>query len=267
MWQRLDALAVETCGEKVPVVAGWGTTETAVATAVHFAMKHSGSIGLPVPGCEIKMLPTPREGRLELRIWGPNVTPGYWRRDDLTREAFDEDGFLRVGDTGRLVDPDVPECGLEFVGRMVEDFKLTSGVWVHPAVVRVRAITAGAPVIQDAVITGHDRAEIGLLIVPNEQGCRALCSDLPTTTPLERLLDDPRVRQRVSNALDVMNEADGTPVRRALLMKEPLSSDSNEITDKGYVNQRAVLERRFQLVERLYAVIPDSEIITAGSWH
>ena len=177
-------------------------------------MKHSGSIGLPVPGCEIELLPTPRADRQELRIRGPNVTPGYWRRDDLTREAFDEDGFLRVGDTCRLVDSNLPEFGLEFVGRMVEDFKLTSGIWVHPTVVRVAAITAGAPIIQDAVITGHDRDTVGLLIIPSEQGCRAFCAD--ATTPFDQLLDDPRIHQRVAAALIAMSK-EGIAVQCALL--------------------------------------------------
>jgi feruloyl-CoA synthase len=266
LWQRLEDLAFRSRGEKVPMISAWGATETApVVTAVHFAInQHAGSVGLPVPGCEIKMLPN--NGRLELRVRGPNVTPGYWRRADLTRAAFDEDGFFRIGDTGRLVDASAPECGIAFSGRIAEDFKLASGVWVNPGVLRLRAIAAGTPVIQDAVITGYDRAEIGLLIVPSEQGCRYLCPDLPATTPFDVLLADPRVRQRVAAALATMIiEGDGSSTRpaRALLMKEPLSSDGNEITDKGYVNQRAVLERRSDLVDRLYAATTDAEIITA----
>ena len=258
LWQRLDVLAIRTRGSTVPMISAWGATETApVATAVHFAVEDFGSVGLPVPGCQIKMLPHHND-RLELRVRGPNVTPGYWRRDDLTRAAFDQDGFFRIGDTGRLVNAQVPHCGIEFLGRIAEDFKLSSGVWVNPGMLRIQAIAAGAPVVQDAVITGHNRAEIGLLIIPNEQGCRSLCPDLPATLPLASVLADPRVRQRVTAMLRTMiADADGSSPVRALLLSEPLSSDGNEITDKGYVNQRAVLERRSAVVDRLYTAAPE----------
>ena len=257
--ERLENLSVQTRGDKVPIISAWGSTETApVVTAIHFAPTPPGApIGLPVPGCEVRMLPN--NDRLELRVRGPNVTPGYWRRADLTEEAFDEEGFFRIGDTGQFADPFDPHQGIEFIGRIAEDFKLSSGVWVYPGQIRVRAIAAGAPVIQDAVVTGHNRAEIGLLIVPSEQGCRSLCPDVPRNAPLDTLLADPRVRQRVAAALVTMSaDGEGSATRpvRALLMTEPLSSDGNEITDKGYVNQRGVLERRFELVERLYASDP-----------
>jgi feruloyl-CoA synthase len=264
MWQRLERLGVRTRGAVVPMLAGWGATETGVGTAVHFELERTSVIGLPLPGCELKLVPN--KDKLELRIRGPNVTPGYWRRDDLTSAAFDEDGFLRIGDAGRLADDAHPSRGVEFAGRIVEDFKLSSGTWVSPGQVRIRAMAAGAPVIQDAVITGHDRADIGLLIVPSEQGCRGLCPEVPATAPLQALLVDPRVRQCVEEALTTMlTDTGGSSMHpvRALLMHEPLSGDDNEITEKGYVNQRAVLERRSELVDRLYAEVPDSEVITA----
>jgi feruloyl-CoA synthase len=197
-------------------------------------------------------------------VRGPNVTPGYWRREDLTREAFDDEGYLKIGDAGRLADAADPRRGIEFVGRLAEDFKLSSGIWVSASSLRVRAIAAGSPVIQDAVVTGHDRAEIGLLIIPSEQGCRSLVPGDLSSMPFNRLLAQPCVRQRIADALEAMaSDADGNSTHpvRALLMNQPLSSDDNEITDKGYVNQRAVLERRFQLVERLHAATPDPEII------
>jgi feruloyl-CoA synthase len=262
--QRLERLGVRTRGAVVPMVAGWGATETGVGTAVHFELERTSVIGLPLPGCELKLVPN--KDKLELRIRGPNVTPGYWRRDDLTSAAFDEEGYLRIGDAGRLADEAHPSRGLEFAGRIVEDFKLSSGTWVSPGQVRIRAMAAGSPVIQDAVVTGHDRTDIGLLVVPSEQGCRGLCAEMPATTPLAVLLVDPRVRQCVKAALATMSADTGGssmhPVR-ALLMHEPLSGDDNEITEKGYVNQRAVLERRSELVDRLYAVPPDPEVITA----
>ena len=264
-WQRLEQLAVKARGEAVPMISAWGATETApVATAVHFGLERTSMIGLPVPGCEIKLVPS--GGSMELRVRGPNVTPGYWRRDDLTGAAFDEDGFLRIGDAGRLADSADPRRGLEFVGRLAEDFKLSSGTWVSPGPLRIRAIAAGLPVIQDAVITGHDRAEVGLLIVPSEQGCRRLCPDVPPTAPLDALLNEPRVRQCVERALETMaSQAECSSMHpvRALLMREPLSLDNSEITDKGYVNQRAVLARRYEEVERLYADPSDPEIIVA----
>jgi feruloyl-CoA synthase len=263
--RRLELLAIESRGETVPVISAWGATETApVATAVHFDIERTSMIGLPIPGCEIKMVPN--NCKLELRVRGPNVTPGYWRRDDLTREAFDEEGYLRIGDAGRLADAGDPRRGIEFIGRLAEDFKLSSGIWVNAGALRVRAIAAGSPVIQDAVVTGHDRSEIGLLIIPSEQGCRSLVPGAPSTMPLNGLLIEPCVRQRIADALKAMaGDADGSSTRpvRALLMTQPLSLDDNEITDKGYVNQRAVLERRFELVERLHAATPDAEIITA----
>ena len=268
VWRRMDRLGVRTRGESVPMLAGWGATETGVGTAVHFELDRTSVIGLPLPGCELKLVPN--KDKLELRIRGPNVTPGYWRRDDLTGAAFDEEGFLRIGDAGRLADEANPSRGLEFAGRIVEDFKLSSGTWVSPGQVRIRAMAAGSPVIQDAVVTGHDRAEIGLLVVPSEQGCRSLCPEVPATVPLPALLLDARVRQCVETALSTMSaDTEGSSMRpvRALLMHEPLSGDDNEITEKGYVNQRAVLTRRHELVERLYAVPPDPEIIIAPNGH
>jgi feruloyl-CoA synthase len=163
-----------------------------------------------------------------------------------------------------LADPDDPAKGIEFDGRVAEDFKLTTATWVSVGAVRVKAIAAGSPVIQDAVVTGHDRDEIGLLIFPNEGGCRSLCSDLPADANLGTLIRNTRVRQRITDALNAMAaESTGSSncPTRALLMEEPPSIDANEITDKGYINQRAVLTRRAALVERLYADQPDPDVI------
>jgi feruloyl-CoA synthase len=263
--RRLERLGVQVRGEPVPMISAWGATETApVATAVHFDLERTSMIGLPVPGCEIKLVPS--GGNMELRVRGPNVTPGYWRRDDLTEAAFDDDGFLRIGDAGRLADSADQRLCLEFTGRLAEEFKLSSGTWVSPGALRIRAIAAGAPVIQDAVITGHDRAEVGLLIVPSEQGCRDLCPEAPATASLATLLAAPSVRQCIERALAAMtarSECSSMHPTRALLMREPLSADDNEITDKGYINQRAVLARRYELVDRLYAVPSDPEVVFA----
>jgi feruloyl-CoA synthase len=265
LWGRLEDVAIKARGVRVPMIAAWGSTETAPgATIVHFPIERAGHIGLPLPGCEIKLVPD--SGRLEIRARGPNITPGYWKRPDLTRNAFDDDGFFKTGDAGRLAEPDKPAMGLEFDGRLSEDFKLTSGTWVNVGSVRVRAVSAGSPVIQDAVVTGHNQDEIGLLVFPNVDGCRTLCPDLAADAPLAALIGDPRVRARIEDALRMLaQESSGgsTLPRRVLILDEPPSIDANEITDKGYINQRAVLMRRAALVERLHAPVPDSEVIVA----
>jgi feruloyl-CoA synthase len=265
LWGRLEDVAIKARGVRVPMIAAWGATETAPgATIVHFPIERAGYIGLPIPGCEIKLVPN--SGRLEIRARGHNITPGYWKRPDLTQNAFDEEGFFKTGDGGRFAEPEKPEMGLEFDGRLSEDFKLTSGTWVNVGSVRVRAVSAGSPVIQDAVVTGHNQDEIGLLVFPNLDGCRSLCADIPADAPLARLIGDPRVRARIEDALrKLAEESSGgsTLPTRVLLLDEPPSIDANEITDKGYINQRAVLMRRAALVERLHAPVPDPEVIVA----
>jgi feruloyl-CoA synthase len=193
-----------------------------------------------------------------LRIKGPNITPGYWRRPDLTAQAFDADGWYCIGDAGRLEDPQRPERGIVFDGRVAEDFKLMSGTWVHAGVLRVTAIAAGAPVIQDAVVTGHDREEVGLLVFPNLAGCQALCPE--AGDDIKTLLRCPAVHQRLRAGFAAYNAEHGASSRRIarlLLLAEPPGIDANEITDKGYINQGAVLARRAALVERLYAAGAD----------
>jgi feruloyl-CoA synthase len=263
LWQRLEQAAVRTRGSRVLVVSAWGATETAPGvTAVHFETDRPDTIGLPTPGWELKLVPN--GDKLEMRVRGPNVMPGYWKREDLTREAFDEDGFYRIGDAGRPTDPDDLTRGLEFDGRIAEDFKLLTGTWVHVGGLRVKAIAAGAPAIQDVVVTGPNRPDIGLLVFPNEAGCRGLCPDLPADAPLARVLADARVRAVVARALARLAEqATGATNRpaRALILAEPPSIDANEITDKGYLNQRAVLTRRAHEVERLYAEPADPAVI------
>ena len=206
----------------------------------------------------------PNENKLELRVRGPNVTPGYWKQPELTRAAFDEEGFYRIGDAGRLADESDPARGLVFDGRIAEDFKLMTGVWVHVGALRIKALALLAPVAQDIVVAGHDREEVGFLIFANPAGCRSLCSDLPADAPLDAVLADPRVVGCVRKGLAQLKQENGgssTHATRALLMAEPPSIDANEITDKGYINQRAVLSRRAALVERLYAAAADPAVI------
>jgi feruloyl-CoA synthase len=244
LWERLEQLALREKGGELSMVSSWGSTETAPsAAAVHYPIERAGVIGLPNPGCELKLVPA--AGKLEVRVRGPNVTPGYFRREDLSREAFDEEGFYRIGDAMKFADPAAPEKGLVFDGRVAEDFKLTTGTWVHVGAVRVKLIAAGNPLIQDAVITGHDRDEVGALIFLNP----AAAKDLP--------VED--IRKKISGALKALLAEGGSSRHptRALVMAEPPQIDGNEITDKGYLNQRAVLERRAALVEQLYSNSPD----------
>jgi len=259
LWERLEQLSIQERGERVVMVSAWGSTETApMVTTVHFPIERAGVIGLPAPGAEVKLVPN--ASKLELRVRGPNVTPGYWKRPDLTRAAFDEQGYYKIGDAGRFADPADPAKGIEFDGRIAEDFKLLSGTWVHVGSLRIQGIAALAPLAQDIVIAGHDREEIGLLIFPNVPACRALCPDLPAegeqTVPLAQVLTDPRVRAKVQAGMRALRDGgSGTSsfATRALMMAEAPTIDANEITDKGYINQRAVLTRRAELVAQLFS--------------
>ncbi len=267
LWDQLEQLSAQETGKRVMMTSAWGSTETApMATSAHFELERAGVIGLPAPGTEIKLVPY--GAKLEMRVRGPNVTPGYWKRPDLSRAAFDEEGFYRIGDTGRFADPDDPANGLEFDGRIAEDFKLMSGTWVSVGALRVKALVLLAPVAQDIVVAGHDREDVTLLVFANAAGCRGLCPDLPAELPLEQVLQDERVRTHVARGLRRLADEGGGSSRyaaRALLMAEPPSIDAGEITDKGYINQRAVLIRRAALVERLYRPDGDPEVIALDS--
>ena len=263
LWHRLEALSERTLGRRVVMLSAWGSTETApLATSVHYPIEAAGVIGLPAPGTELKMVPN--HGKLELRVRGPNVTPGYLGDETLTAEAFDDEGFFCMGDAGKLADPDDPAKGIVFDGRTAESFKLTSGTWVHVGSLRTTLIAAGAPVIADCVLTGHDQPFIGLIIFANPDGCRTLA---PNVEALVDQIADDRVIAAVHAGLLAHNAANpqsSRAVRRAIITAEPPSIDDNEITDKGYINQRAVLERRADLVRRLHAGAPDDTIIVVG---
>ncbi|HEV7477202.1 MAG TPA: feruloyl-CoA synthase [Burkholderiales bacterium] len=236
LWDRLIELARKE--KKAPaMLSAWGSTETSpLATSVHFHMERPGVIGLPVAGCELKLVPA--AGKLEVRVRGPHVTPGYYKRPDLTAAAFDEEGFYRIGDAVKLADPNDATRGVVFDGRVAEDFKLSTGTWVHVGALRVKLIAAGDPLIQDAVITGHDRDAVGALLF---------------LSPAAKGMD---VKEKLIQILKSFEEEpSSTRITRLMIMSEPPSIDANEITDKGYMNQRAVLERRAALVDRLYSGI------------
>ena len=264
VWDTLEELAVETCGERIMMITGLGATETApYAVCANWEAGRSGLIGLPVPGLELKLAPV--GSKLEARVRGPNVTPGYWRQEEATRAAFDEEGFYRMGDAIRFADPDNPQKGLMFDGRISEDFKLTTGTWVSVGPLRAKVIELGAPYVQDVVITGIDRDEIGLLIFPHVDACRALCPDLAPGTRVSDVVARAEVRGAFGTLLArLVAESTGTSNRaaRALVLDRPPSIDAHEITDKGSINQRAVLEHRAALVDRLYRDPIPSDIIT-----
>jgi feruloyl-CoA synthase len=248
LWERLEKLALKEKGGALSMISSWGSTETAPsAAAVHFPIERAGVIGLPNPGCELKLVPA--AGKLEVRVKGPNVTPGYFRRDDLTKSAFDAEGYYCIGDAMKFADPAVPERGLVFDGRVAEDFKLSTGTWVHVGAIRVKLIAAGNPLIQDAVITGHDRNGIGALVFLNPGATKDLSNE--------------KIKEKLSESLKILSKEGGSSMHptRLLVMAEPPQIDGNEITDKGYINQRAVLERRAALVEKLYEAPDAPEVI------
>jgi feruloyl-CoA synthase len=230
LWERIEALARKTGDGRVPaMISSWGLTETApMATAVHYRLERAGNGGVPAPGCALKLVPA--DGKLEMRVRGPNVTPGYWRDLARTRAAFDEEGFYLTGDAARLADPADPNGGVVFDGRLGENFKLSSGTWVNVGELRVAAIAAGAPAIEDCVVAGHDRDEVTLLVFPSLAGCRTLCPHLPADAPAANLLAERTVRAALAAGLRAHNaRTRGSSMRiaRALLMAEPPSIDAN----------------------------------------
>ena len=253
-WSRFQAVARTYTGADVSLISSWGATETApLCAAVHFPIDRAGVIGLPVPGCEVKLVPA--ADKLEARVRGPNVTPGYYRNPELTQAAFDDEGFYCMGDALRFLDPQNLEHGLVFDGRIAEDFKLRTGTWVHVGVLRIQLLAACDPLVQDAVLTGHDRDEVGALL---------FLQAAATALPLSEL------HERIGRALASLNASHGggsaTRITRALIQHSPARADAGEITDKGYINQRAVLTRRSAEVERLYIQPCDADVIVAAQF-
>jgi feruloyl-CoA synthase len=255
-WDRLVAVAKRVRSEPVPFVSAWGATETSpLVTQVHSTLDEPGNVGVPVPGAELKLVPN--GWKLEVRVKGPQVTPGYFRDEERFRALLDEEGFYSVGDAMRLADPDDPNRGLVFNGRVSEDFKLTTGTWVHVGALRLKLIAALAPLVQDVVIAGHDRDALGVLLFPDIAAC-AKEIGAASDTPRPELLCHEGLCARIAAALDAHNRDEGWASSRAvtcaILLTDPPSIDAGEITDKGYINQRAVLDRHASLVEVLFAL-------------
>ncbi len=253
MWDAMEELSIRTVGRALPMVSAWGSTETSpLATDCHFQARRSGNIGVPIPGTELKLVPS--GDKLEVRVRGPNVTPGYWKAPELTAQAFDAEGFYLIGDAVTFADPDRPELGLFFDGRVAEDFKLNSGTWVSVGTLRVAGIAALSPLAQDIVVTGHGGDHVRFLVFPNIAACRAQAG-LPDSADAGEVIGHQKVRAGIAAGLSKLKAQSGggssTHATRALLLAEPASVDGGEITDKGYINQRAVLTRRAAAVATL----------------
>jgi len=259
----VQTLAVQSVGQGIAMTTGLGMTETApFALTAHVPDWQAGMIGIPAPGLEVKLAPV--GDRLEVRYRGPSITPGYWRAPEVTRQSFDEEGYFRSGDAARFVDEANPARGLRFDGRTSEDFKLNSGTWAQVGALRHAVVEAGAPYVQDAVITGHGRDELGLLVFLWPRAVE-LSVTLKPGASLAELAVDPAVRAWMQALLNrLAHEAKGSSARftHAALLDAPPSMALGEITDKGSINQRAVLQHRAAWVEALYAEAPDARVLS-----
>jgi feruloyl-CoA synthase len=246
VWDELDALSIETTGERVLMLTGLGSTETApFALAPRKEVERAGMVGIPAPGMDLKLVPN--EGKLEARVRGPNITPGYWRQEELSRSAFDDEGFYKLGDALLFVDEARPELGFTFDGRLAEDFKLSSGTWVSVGPLRAKFIHQAAPYAKDVVVAGHDREDVAVLIIPDMEACR----DIDLAGKFREILE----------TLARSSTGSSNRISRAIILTDPLSMDAHEITDKGSINQRSVLNNRAGLVEDLYAFPSPSHVI------
>jgi feruloyl-CoA synthase len=255
--EKLYRLTSSITGRRIPVMSGYGTTETApTISTTHWATDRPGEIGLPAPGVQLKLVPV--SDTYEARVKGPNVTPGYLGRADLTEKAFDEEGFYRIGDTVSFLDPEKPELGLRFTGRISENFKLANGTWVAIGNMRAAILAATRGVLLDIVVAGENR-----------EACALLCWLNPTEAariadaPASDLTCDPRVIEFLRRRLREYNEAVGSSEKICsfCLLKDPPSLAAGEITDKAYVNQRAVLKHRAEQAERLYLNEADAAVV------
>lgn len=261
IYDRMQALAVAETGYRLPLTTMYGATETQGITVVHWVTERVGLVGLPVPGITLKLVPN--GAKLEVRVKGPTVTPGYLNDPKKTADAFDDEGFYSLGDAAKFLDETKPELGLVFDGRVTEDFKLSSGTWVSTGTLRADVVAACTPLVQDAVVCGLDKPYIALLAWPNIAAARKLAG-LPDDAAPQDAISHPKVAEHLRTALQKHNKSGGgssTRIARIHLMLEPPSIDGHEITDKGYVNQAATAARRAHLVERLYQEPAPEDVI------
>ncbi|MGE0709691.1 MAG: feruloyl-CoA synthase [Planctomycetota bacterium] len=263
-WARLDAAAEGAIGERVWLTTAWGCTETSpLVTSAHFSSESAGNIGVPVPGCELLLAPV--EGKLELRVRGPNVTPGYHRDPERSAAAFDAEGFYRTGDAATLIDPAQPPRGVSFSGRVAEDFKLRSGTWVHVGALRTAVLSAAGGLLSAAVVLGQDqeRPALAAWLDPGEAARVLEVAGEDAQEDLPALLRSAALHAALRARLQAYNAEQGgsRQVVRVLLLADPPSLDAGELTDKGYVNVGRVLERRPDLLARAYAQQPAADVV------
>ena len=263
---RLDRLAGLHAGRRIPVIAGFGATESSgPALGTAWNMDSAGAVGLPSPGITLKLVPL--GDRYEMRLAGNNMARAYLKEPELTSAAFDEEGFYRIGDAVKWADDSDPMQGLRFAGRVSEDFKLTSGTWVNAGALRLRFLAAFTPLIRDAVITGHDRAYIAAMGFIDERACRELAGVDPAL-PVADLVAHPALLHGLAERLRRLNRdvhGSSQRIERVRLLAEPAQADALEITDKGYINQRAVIQRRAALVDAMYADPPGSGVVSGAA--
>jgi feruloyl-CoA synthase len=258
IYERFQALAIAATGNRIPMTTMYGATETQGVTVVHWITERVGLVGLPLPGITLKLVPNGT--KLEVRVKGPTVTPGYHKRPDLTKAAFDDEGFYSLGDAAKFIDDADPAQGLVFDGRVTEDFKLDSGTWVSAGTLRAAAVAAASPLIFDCVVCGQDKPYVGLLAWPVAAAAKEICGK---SDPAQ-VVNDPAIRAFVQQKFAAFNKTQtgsSSRIKRVILMAEPPSVDGHEITDKGYVNQRATMDRRKVLVDKLFVATPDAEVI------
>jgi len=251
VYDRMQALAIAETGHRIALTTMYGATETQGITVVHWQTERVGLVGLPLPGITLKLVPNGT--KMEVRVKGPTVTSGYHNDPVKTAEAFDEEGFYKLGDAAKFVDDADPAKGLVFDGRVTEDFKLDSGTWVSVGTLRPDLVAACSPYVHDAVIAGQDKPFIGAMVWPSMAGLQTLAAESGPGTPLEKLAVI--LKDKIS-AFNASAGGSSRRIGRLIILTEPPSIDSGEITDKGYVNQRATLERRADLVASLFT--PDA---------
>ncbi len=263
-YEAWDGITMAACGETIMTMSGYGATESGPATTFWTPSVYAeGGVGLPLPGCELKFVPQAK--KLEVRVNGPNVTPGYWRDAQATAQAFDEEGFFRLGDALRLADARAPQRGFCFDGRLGEDFKLATGTWVSTGSLREALLAAFAPFVADAVIAGEGEAFAAALIFPDFEACKSLGPGAQATQAA--IVAHPRVRAKFQALLDGFAEGAGSSRRiaRLLLLADPASASDGELTDKGGLNRAAVLANRATSAASLFSAIPPAQVIVARS--
>ncbi len=260
--ERMQAVAIRITGERILFTSGYGATETApTITSTHWETERMGLLGLPLPGVKIKLVPAGL--KMEVRVKGDCITPGYFRNPEKTADAFDDEGYYKLGDAAKFVDDNDPAQGLVFDGRVVEDFKLSSGTWVNAGRMRVQAVEAGGGLINDCLVAGLDQPYVGVLGFPNLAACRK-AAGLDDDTPADDVVRAPGVLERIAEGLrahNSRNPGSSTQIHRALLLAEPPSLDAGELTDKGYINQSVSLSRRKAMVDKLFTDPPGNDVV------